>query len=71
MEATVFIFFNATKTNQFKTNKSEIKDYILCLDNISKYFTNFNFFLLILVLIDSNNILDIHRYLMKRKECLG
>ena len=50
MEATVFLFFNATKTYQFKTNKSEIKDYILCLNNISKYFTNFIFFLLILVL---------------------
>ena len=34
-----FLFVNATKIYQFKTKKSEIKDYPLCLGNISKYFT--------------------------------
>ena len=34
-----FLFVNATKTYQFKAKKSEIKDYTLRLDNISKYFT--------------------------------
>ena len=30
---------NATKINQFKVRNSEIKDYALCLTNISKDFT--------------------------------
>ena len=28
-----FLFFNATKINQFKIKDSEIKDYTLCLSN--------------------------------------
>ena len=38
MEATVFIFLNAIKIYHFKAKDSEIKDYTLCLSNISKYF---------------------------------
>ena len=34
-----FLFVNATKVYQFKTKDSEIKDYTLCLGNISKDFT--------------------------------
>ena len=34
-----FLFVNATKTYQFKAKDSEIKDYTLCLGNISKDFT--------------------------------
>ena len=76
-----FFFVNATKIYQFKANKSEIKNYALCLNNISKDFTinnmkkaglkgTVNFFSVNLNPIDildfdTNNILDIHRYLMK------
>ena len=34
-----FLFANATKVYQFKAKDSEIKDYMLCLVNISKYLT--------------------------------
>ena len=34
-----FLFVNAKKVYQFKVKNSEIKDYALCLDNISKDFT--------------------------------
>ena len=34
-----FFFINATKIYQFKANDSEIKDYTLCLGNISNDFT--------------------------------
>ena len=34
-----FLFVNATKIYQFKAKDSEIKDYTLCLGNISKDFT--------------------------------
>ena len=34
-----FLFDNATKEYQFKAKVSEIKDYALCLGNISKDFT--------------------------------
>ena len=34
-----YLFVNATKIYQFKTKDSEIKDYTLCLSNISKDFT--------------------------------
>ena len=66
-----FLFVNATKVYQFKAKNSEIKDYSLCLGDVSKDLTisnmkktgltgvvNFNPF--------DNNILDIHKYLMKR-----
>ena len=50
-----FLFANGTKIYQFKAKNSEIKDYALCLGNISKDFTNNNMkngiFLLILILL--------------------
>ena len=42
MEAIVFLFVNATKVYQLKANDSEIKDYALCLGNVSKDFTTNN-----------------------------
>ena len=67
-----FLFVNTTKIYQFKAKDSEIKDYALCLCNISKYFTinkmkkktglkgaHFNS-------IDTNSITDIHKYLVER-----
>ena len=33
-----FLFVNATKIYQFKAKNSEIKNYALCLGNVSKYF---------------------------------
>ena len=37
-----FLFVNATKVYQFKAKDSEIKDYALCLGNVSKAFTTNN-----------------------------
>ena len=73
------LFVNATKIYQFKAKDSEIKDYALCLGNISKHCTInnmkkknglkgiVNFFSVDFNPIDTNNILVIHRYLMKGK----
>ena len=71
-----FLFVNATKIYQFKGKDSEAKDYVLCLGNILKDFTINNmkktglkgiakFFTVDFNPIDTNNILDIHKYLMK------
>ena len=38
-ESNSFLFVNATKVYQCKAKDSEIKDYALCLGNISKYLT--------------------------------
>ena len=38
MEATVFLFVNATKIYKFKVKDSEIKDYTQCLGSTSKDF---------------------------------
>ena len=38
-ESNSFLFANATKIYQFKVKYPEIKDYALCLGDISKYFT--------------------------------
>ena len=65
------------KIYQLKAKNSEIKDYTPCLCNISKYFAINNMkntglkgvvkcFSVDLNSIDTNNILDIHKYLMKR-----
>ena len=40
MEATVS--YLATKIYHFKAKDSEIKDYTVCLFNVSKYFTIYN-----------------------------
>ena len=72
-----FLFVNATKVYQFKSKNSEIKDYALCLGNVSKDFiiNNMkktglqgvvNFFSVDFNPIDTNNILDIHKYILKR-----
>ena len=70
------MFVNAVKMYQFKARDSEIKQYPLCLGNISKDFTtdmkktglkvtvqcfsvNYN-------PINTSDILDIHRFLMKK-----
>ena len=34
-----FLFANTTKVYQFQAKRSEIEDYPLCLDNVSKDFT--------------------------------
>ena len=70
------LFVNSTKIHQLKSKYSEIKDYAPCLGNISKDFTVNNikyrikrsgkFFSVDFNPIDTNNILDIHKYLMKR-----
>ena len=72
-----FLFVNATTVDQFKAKNLEIKDCALCLDNILKDFTINNtkktrlkgfliFFSVDLNPLDTKNILDIHKYLMKR-----
>ena len=72
-----FLFVNATQVYQFKAKDSEIKDYALCLGNISKDFTINNmtktelkgvvkFFSVDFNPIDTNDTNDIHKYLMKR-----
>ena len=59
-ESKSFLFVNATKIYKIKARNSEIKDYALYLGNISKDFSiDFN-------PIDTNNILDIHKCLMKK-----
>ena len=66
------LFVNATKVYQFKAKNSEIKDYALCLANISKDFTINNmkktgfvkFFSVDFNPVDTNDILGIHKYLM-------
>ena len=73
-----FLFSNTTKIYQFKAKVPEIKDYALCIGNISKYLTINNmektglketvkFFSVGFNPIDTNDILDIHEYLMKGK----
>ena len=78
MEATVSsnsinFIVNATKVYHFKAKNSEIKDYALCLGNVSNDFTSnnmkqtrlkgvVNFFSVDFNPIDTNNILDIHEY---------
>ena len=74
-ESNSFLFVNATKIYQFKAKDSKIKDNALCLGNISKDFTINNmrktlkesviFFPVDFNPIDTNDILDIHKYLMK------
>ena len=72
-----FLFVSVTKVYQFKAKNSEIKDYALCLGNVSKGFTINNmkktglkglvkWFSVDFNPIDNNNILDIHKYLMKK-----
>ena len=66
------------KVYQFKVKDSEIKDYALCLGNVSKDVTIddmkkavlkgvVKFFSVDFNPIDNNDILDIHKYLAKRR----
>ena len=75
-ESNSFLLVNATKTYQFKANKIETKDYTLCLGNISNDFAINNMkktglkgsvklFSADFNPIDTSDILDIHKYLMK------
>ena len=74
-----FLFVNATKIYEFKymNSNSEIKKYPLYLGNISKDFTSINVICLRLNrfvyefsvdynIIDTSDIIDIHKYLMKK-----
>ena len=75
-----FLFVNATKIDQFKAKDSEIKDYAICLGNISKDFiiNNLNLknrikrscknFFVDFNPIDTNDILYIHKYLRKKHD---
>ena len=71
------LFVNATKIYQFKTKDSETKKYPLCLENISKDFVANNMkktvsngyvykFSVDYNTIDAGNIIDLHKYLMKK-----
>ena len=73
-----FLFVNATEVYQCKAKHSEIKYYALCLDNISENFTSNNLkkielkgvvksFSVDYNPINTNNILNIHKYSMKRR----
>ena len=66
-----FYSVNASKIHQFKAKNSEIKPYFLLLRNISKGFTANNMrkkclqFSVDYNIIDTGNIIDICKYLMK------
>ena len=72
-----FLFVHVTKIYQFKAKNSGIKPYPICLGNISKnnikktlnglngyiydFFDDYN-------IIDTSNIINIHKYLMKKHD---
>ena len=77
MEATISYLLIPQKVYQFKAKVSKIKDYAICLSNISKDFTINNmkktglkgtvkFFSVDFNPIDTNIILDIQKFLMKK-----
>ena len=72
-----FLFVNATEIYQFKAKDSEIKIYLLCLENVSVDFLANNMikarlngsvydFSVNNNIADTSNIIDIHKYLMKK-----
>ena len=72
---------DAKKVYQFKAKISEMKDYALCLGNVSKDFTinnmrknriksSYKFFSVVFNSIDLNATLDTHKYLVKRTWCI-
>ena len=72
-----FLFVNAVKMYQFKAKDSDIKRYPLCLGNISKGYTLgnmkkvelkkiVNVFSIDYNATDTRDILDTHKYLMKK-----
>ena len=80
MEATVCYLLMLQKYINSKQKNSEIKDYALCLGNISKDFTINNmkkktglkgvviFFSVDFNPTETNDILDIHKYSMKKHD---
>ena len=76
--ANSYLFVNGTEIIKFKAKDSEIVPYSLCLGNISKDWTNdnkkkteFNRYIYDFSTdyktIATSDILDIHKYLMKKK----
>ena len=76
--ANSYLFVNGKKSRKFTANDLEIVPNNLCLGNVSKYFsasnmkkTGFNGHIYDFSVdydsIDVDDILDIHRYLMKKK----
>ena len=74
-----FLFVNATKIHQFKAKDSETEKYPLCLGSISVDFSANNMintrlnrsvydFSVDYRAFDTSNIIDIHKYLMKRQD---
>ena len=75
--ANSYLFINSTEIIKFKGKDSEILTYSLCLGNISKDWshddmkkTGFNGYIYDFSTADNaitvSNILDIHKYLMKK-----
>ena len=72
--ANSYLFVKGTETHKFKAKDSETVAIPLCLGNISKYFsldkTRFNKYVydfsVDLDAIAVDDILDIHKYLMKK-----
>ena len=76
-ESSIYLFVNEAKIYQFQVKDSELNACPVCLGNISKDFSNDNMkqtgangcvydFLVDFGSIDVGNILDIHKYLMKK-----
>ena len=76
--ANSYLFLNATEIIKFKAKDSEIISYSLCLGSISKDWTNDNMkktgfngyiydFSTDYKAIAASDIVDIHKYLMKKK----
>ena len=74
-----FLFVNTTKIYQFKVNDSEIKIYPLCLGYVSVDFSPNSMintgldgsvydFSVDYNIIDTSNIISIHKYLMKKHD---
>ena len=79
--ANSYLFVNGTETIKFKAKDSEITAYPLCLGNISKDWpvdnmkkTGFNGYIYDFSVdydaISVSDILDIHKYLMKKNEII-
>ena len=75
--ANSYLFVNGTEIIKFKVKDSEIVPYLLCLGNISKDWANDNMkktgfngyiydFSTDYNAINESDILDIHKYLMKK-----
>ena len=74
-----FLFVNATKIYQFKAKDSEIRNCLLRFGNISEEFSTNNMkktglngnvydFSVAYKVIDTSNIIDIHKYLIKKHD---